>query len=96
MPDTLRCAACGRADVRLYRIAGNFLRYDDLFCNLHIPDPLNHLSAWVPCISAPDGSVWGYTSCPPTDVARWEALPDTYPPLHWRSARWYFGAALLT
>jgi len=48
-----------------------------------VPSPLKHCRGrfgyeigWmVPLITAEDGAVWGYTSCPPEDIARWEALP---------------------
>jgi hypothetical protein len=37
-------------------------------------------TAWrVPLIEAPDGTVWGFTSCPDVDIDRWMEKPEASP-----------------
>lgn len=67
------CGVCGSRYVRLYRSYGCFLRDEDIRCNAHVPAGG---AFWVPLVEAPDGSVWGYTSCPQSDIDRWIRLPD--------------------
>ena len=33
-----KCSVCGRNDIKLYRIYGNFLRDDEIFCREHAPE----------------------------------------------------------
>src|SRR5690348_17143168 len=82
------CASCYHNDVRLYRIYGNFLRDSEIFCNQHIP-PEPARGWWAPLVEDADGDVWGYTSAPPEDMARWLALPE-YDQwgLTWVAGRW--------
>lgn len=84
------CATCHRADVRRYRLYGNFLREDDIFCNAHIPAQPDEWGWWVPLIQDEDGGVWGYTSVPEPAIRGWEALPDADPTgPHWAAGRWH-------
>lgn len=70
--DGFKCGKCGARSVRLYRDYGTFLRTSELRCNACLTS-----TEWmVPCVSASDGTVWGYTSCPESDIARWYARPD--------------------
>lgn len=86
------CATCQRADVRLYRAYGSFLRDAEIFCNEHIPALVTDRGWWVPLVEAADGSVWGYTSAPAIDIARWNALPNAQiPGPVWANGRWYNG-----
>lgn len=86
MPALHACAECGRRYVRLYRLYGGFLCEHEIVCNAHLPEnPEWH----VPLISAADGSVWGYTSCPDADIARWRALPEADPGgRSWDRGKW--------
>lgn len=103
-----RCSECKRSDVRLYRSYGTFLRTDDLRCNAHVPDddlPLKDLEIlprfskksdwWVPLIDDGEGTVWGYTSCPDKDIARWHGKPDAAPSPEWRDGQWHDEPALM-
>lgn len=83
------CASCYHSDVRLYRSYGSFLRDSEIFCNLHLPATDDTRGWWVPLVEDADGGVWGYTSAPPEDMARWLALPeyDAWG-LTWVAGRW--------
>lgn len=51
--------------------------------------PSTRASGWVvPMVEALDGSVWGYTSAPAEDIARWQALPDKAPSPVWNRGEW--------
>lgn len=83
-----KCYTCGRSDVRLYREYGMFLRDTDIKCNAHIRQ--NSQDWIVPLIEAPDGTVWGYTSCPEEDIKTWRNKPDADPKgPKWSAAGWY-------
>lgn len=75
----LRCGACGRAGVRIYRPYANFYRPEDNRCNAHITE--EQRGWYVPCVRDDDGTVWGYTSTPPEAGLRWKALPEADPTL---------------
>lgn len=83
-----QCATCKRTDVRLYRPYGEFLRATRVYCNAHLPNT-DMLDWWVPLVPAADGSVWGYTSAPSADIARWQGLPDANPGPVWAAGRWH-------
>jgi hypothetical protein len=84
------CAKCYRSGVRLYRSYGSFLRDEEIFCNGCLDQPAEKRGWWVPLIPADDGGVWGYTSAPEADIARWEALPDRDPGgPYWSAGRWH-------
>lgn len=94
--DTYSCAACQQTGVRLYRPYGEFLRPARITCNAHIPGMPESLGWWVPLVvDAADNGVWGYTSCPPEDIARWEALPDVAASPVWTGSRWQEAEAAL-
>jgi len=107
--EAYRCSVCKRADVRLYRGYGTCLREDDIRCNVHVPErdpepktrPLGEPYAstksgwWVPLVEGPDGEVWGYTSCPGSDIARWTAKPDAAPSPEWREGVWHDESSLM-
>lgn len=71
------CGKCGATGVRLYRPYGEFLRPERVLCRTCIPTA--EADWFVPCVVADDGTVWGYTSAPHVDFARWEALPEATP-----------------
>ena len=83
-----KCSVCGRNDVRLYRWYGSFLRDDEIQCKAHMEGKNAAIRRWqgrewkmpewrVPLIEDHhDGAVWGYTSCPDDDIARWDGLPE--------------------
>ena len=84
-----QCAVCGRADVRLYRSYGSFLRNEEIFCNGHVPGKVAERGWWVPLVEAEDGFVWGYTSAPTEDIRRWHGLHDAQTPGPiWANGRW--------
>jgi hypothetical protein len=107
--DLYRCSECRRSDVRLYRSYGTFLRTEDLRCNKHVPDDddlsLKDLEIlprfskksgwWVPLVDDGEGTVWGYTSCPDGDIARWHDKPDAAPSPEWRDGQWHDAPALM-
>lgn len=69
-----RCATCGVSGIKLYRPYGEFFRPGRVQCQEHVPAA--EVDWYVPMIIEPEsGEVWGYTSGPPEDIARWEALP---------------------
>lgn len=75
----MRCSACGRSDVRLYRPYGEFLREERIRCNAHVPPPGDW---WYPCIVAIDGSVWGtFAEAPEATADRtlWLAMKEADP-----------------
>lgn len=59
--------------MRLYRGFGSALHKDDLRCNAC----LQTTAFMVPCVSAPNGSIWAWDECPGEDIARWYARHDT-------------------
>jgi len=107
--EPFRCCVCKREDVRLYRSYGTFLDRDDIRCNVHVPErdpepetrPLGEPYTstksgwWVPLVEGPAGEVWGYTSCPDGDIARWTAKPDAAPSPEWREGDWHDETALM-
>jgi len=67
------CSVCGIRGKRIFRFAAS--SYLDCRCNNCI-EAGKHLY-YVPCIYDTDGSVWGFTSVPEIDVARFLALPES-------------------
>lgn len=71
-----KCATCQRNDVRLYRVYGNFLRDEEIFCTAHGPAGWIDRQILVPLVEDEDGNVWGYASVSDDAIARWEALKE--------------------
>lgn len=102
------CAICKRTDVRLYRSYGLCLDETDLRCNAHVPIDEESIAAlpgyhrasktsgwWVPLIEDGKGTVWGYTSSPEPDIARWYEKRDAAPSPEWRDGGFHDAPALL-
>jgi len=68
-----KCEVCGILGARVYRFASS----SDLDCRCNDCIEKGKHIYYIPCIYDVDGSVWGYTSVPEIDVARFLALPES-------------------
>ena len=76
MEQSHQCFYCGKNDVKLYRIYGNFLLDIEIYCKKDAPAGWIDRQILVPLIEDIDGNVFLYTSVPTDAIKRWNNLPD--------------------
>ena len=67
-----KCSICGATNVRIYRYSNS--SHTEAKCN-NCLDEKDYLY-YMPFIYDKDSSIWGYTSVPEIDCARFYALPE--------------------
>lgn len=79
--DAIACGSCRVTAVQLWRSYGCFFREEDVRCQACAereqgkPRNGDSIGWYVPLVTSPDGSIWGYTSAPESDIRRWRAMP---------------------